>query len=693
MFLVAAVAGWLTATAAAGWAHASFVSSQPEPGADLAAAPGVVTLEFSEPLIEDLSFATVTDPTGRDFTAGPGGSQDITVDVESTAQGEYRVEWRTVSPIDGHTLHGEFTFGVGADVGQQDAPSNDPTVGDLTVGVFRVMEYVGLLGVLGLLSLAALAAGDELGWAPRGLHRWAVVAFAGGVLTVAGEVVLASTGSPLAAARSFLSSPTGAVRAARLVTEALAGGITVAAARRAGGGHVPQRRARVATTLLALSALALLSAGGHAAASGIGGVVASAGHLWTAGVWAGAILVMAVQRPPGGWRGDTGRALIRAFTPIAITTFAATVLLGSVRGWQELAHLSDLWSTRYGILLTAKITLVAAMVPLSVSAWRRDRPRPRAEGGLALGVVVLAGALASFPVPPARGDDGQAPDAATDTEGFPQEGDLTLAEAAGTTVVGLSVRPGEPGINDVYVRLVPATGADDAGDLDTAIAVAGGEPTDMRVCGTACRVVTLPLDGGERLDVTVAGDDGGTATFDLPEISAPDGSALAAALTRRMQQVDSLRYDEVFGPSDPPITSEWEIVAPDQIHGIITGGADYHEIIRIGDRRWSRDDPDGDWKGGEPGDVPVKANRFIWDYRGKTAARIVGTDTVDGVETRIVTFYVLQGRTSIWYRLWVDDDDRVRQAEMKAQGHFMDHRYFDFDEPISIRPPTGSRAP
>jgi hypothetical protein len=45
------------------------------------------------------------------------------------------VTWQTVSPIDGHTLHGEFQFGVGAAVGQQDAPSPDPTPGDLLVAV------------------------------------------------------------------------------------------------------------------------------------------------------------------------------------------------------------------------------------------------------------------------------------------------------------------------------------------------------------------------------------------------------------------------------------------------------------------------------------------------------------------------------------------------------------------------------
>lgn len=120
--------------ASAASAHAAFVASSPAPGADLASAPGVITLRFSEPLIEDLSSATVTDPTGQTFTGGPTGDREIQVDVNSTVQGEYTVEWKTVSPIDGHTLRGSFRFGVGASVGQQDEASDLPSGSDLIIG-------------------------------------------------------------------------------------------------------------------------------------------------------------------------------------------------------------------------------------------------------------------------------------------------------------------------------------------------------------------------------------------------------------------------------------------------------------------------------------------------------------------------------------------------------------------------------
>lgn len=683
-----AVIGLLLATASGAAAHAAFATSQPEPGANLATAPGMVTLRFDEPLIPELSSVTVTDPTGREFTGGPTGEQEVRVDVDSTAQGEYRVEWRTVSPVDGHTLRGAFAFGVGATVGEQSAPSNEPTPTDLLVGASRTLEYVGLLGALGLLSLAALSASEGLAWAPRGLHRWLVVAAAGGALTVGGELLLAVGEALGSGARSFLTAPSGLPRLARLLTELAAATVTVRAAQRAGGGHVAQRPVRVAATLLTLLSLLLLSAAGHAAASGLYGILADAGHLWAAGVWAGALLVMGVHRPPGGWRQETGRRLVRAFTPIALTMFTVTVVLGSVRGAQELAQLSQLWTTRYGQVLTGKLVLVAAMVPLSVSAWRRRRPYARAEALLALGAVVAAGALASFPVPPARAAGEARPtEAVNETASLPREGDLTMAAAAGRTLVGLTVRPAEPGVNDLYVHLIPVTGVESAEPLTAGLTVDGRDLGAMRRCGHACRLATLPLDGGEGIGITVSGDDGGTATFALPELDPPDGSALAERLTTRMQQVERLRYDEVFGPSDPPITSTWELIAPDRLHGIIDGGTEYQEIVRIEGRMWRRSSPHGPWEARDREGPVVRVNRFIWDYEDKTAARIVATDTVDGIDTLVVTFFVDVGGMPIWYRLWVDDDDRVRRAQMRAQGHFMDHRYYDFGAPIEITPP------
>ena len=167
----------LLAGSARAWGHAAFVSSQPEPGSQLPATPGVVTLTFSEPLIAELSSVTVVAPTGEEFVGGPAaGETVIRVEVTSTARGEYTVRWKTVSPLDGHTLTGAFGFGVGVEVEPDHDATSAPTLADLLVGVGRAVEYVGLLAILGWLTLSALARSAEVGWVPGRLERCAPLA-------------------------------------------------------------------------------------------------------------------------------------------------------------------------------------------------------------------------------------------------------------------------------------------------------------------------------------------------------------------------------------------------------------------------------------------------------------------------------------------------------------------------------------
>lgn len=683
--LVVATA-WLVAALPA-WGHAAFVSSQPEPGADLASAPGVVRLRFTEPMIAELSSVKVTDPLGQTFRGGLSGETAMEVEVDSTARGTYVVEWKTVSPIDGHTLTGRYTFGVGSDVGEQAAPSDAPGPGDLAVAALRTVEYAGLLGALGLLALSALADSGKVGWRPRGVHRWILVAAAGGLVTVAGEVVLAASGSVADAARGFLGTSTGRVRLVRLVIEVIAVVVAVVAARRAGTGRVEPRPVRAATVLLLLAALAAVAAAGHAAASSYGTWIAT-GHLWTAALWAGTVLAMAVHHPPGGWRGEVGRQLAREFTPIALAAFTATAVLGLARGVQELGHVSDLWATPYGQVLWAKLFLVVVMAGLSTLVWRRARHHPRGEGVAAAGVVLLAAVLVAFPVPPGRAGDDPAAETAADTNGLPQPGDLTLARTADETVVGLSIRPGEPGVNDLFVHLVPR-GGEGAEEIEVSLVVDDGRPADTRRCGDACRVATAPLEEGTTLAFELTGLEGATgrASFTVPPLPAPDGTSLLQAAEATMDGLDTVRYDETFGPGDPPTTSTWELVLPDRLHGTLHP-PDYRETIRIGDRWWNRTDPEGPWTEatGSGEGLSVRVDEFVWELN-RSNVRLAGEGRVDGVPTRIVSFFGEIGELPLWYRLWVDDDDRVRRAVMLTQGHFMDQRYYDFDAPIQVQPP------
>ena len=100
-------------------AHAAFVLSQPQPGAQLSSAPGVVEIGFSEPIIVDLSSLTVTDPGGRRWSRTVAREQSMLATLDTNLPGVYVVAWKTVSPVDGHNLRGTFRFGVGATPGEE----------------------------------------------------------------------------------------------------------------------------------------------------------------------------------------------------------------------------------------------------------------------------------------------------------------------------------------------------------------------------------------------------------------------------------------------------------------------------------------------------------------------------------------------------------------------------------------------
>ena len=119
-------------------AHAGFVSSNPEPGAELGSPPGVVTLRFSEPLNERLSRAEVLSPDGRRFEGAPEESGEIVLRLTTNAPGIYRVTWKTVSTIDGHTLEGSFEFGVGVRPSSTEGrTASSPGIVDTLIAIAR----------------------------------------------------------------------------------------------------------------------------------------------------------------------------------------------------------------------------------------------------------------------------------------------------------------------------------------------------------------------------------------------------------------------------------------------------------------------------------------------------------------------------------------------------------------------------
>lgn len=655
-------------------AHAAFVSSEPAPGEELGSAPGVVVLRFTEPLIPRLSRAVVTDPNGRRFEGGPSAEREIRVPLATSVPGVYEVEWKTVSPVDGHTLRGRFRFGVGTAPGEgaEGETGFAPQRSDLLIAVARTVEYAAVLLSLGMLLLGRLARRDPpLAWVRPGLPAALGVALAGGLVVVTGEALAAAASPSPGAVASYLTS--GLAGTARLVRVAAE---TLALATALLGGR--------ATLSLAASVVALAAAG-HAAAvrPRWWGVGVDAAHLASAGLWAGGILALAALRPPGGWRGEEARRLLDRFSPVAVTAFLVTVGTGILRGTQELARLADLVTTSYGQVLSAKVVGVVAMVPLSVLAWRRLARTPRLEAGVALFVVAAAALLAAYPLPPARLGEAEAAEQRrqASTQALPRRGELTLGGEAGEVLVGVTLRPGRPGPNEALVYVLPLEGEDAAPGIAVRLSI-GGREVRTEECGPTCRRAEAELRGGEGLGVLVGGERGGKDVLEIPDLPAPDGTELFRRMQERMHELRTYRLEETLSSGRARIRSTYEFQAPDRMRIELDTGL---RNVTLGGTRYLREGPDARWEKGDA--LPPRVPFFIWDTAREVSPRIVGKGRVEGVSTTILSFYGPSGRIPIWYRLWVDGEGLVRRAEMRAQGHFMDHRYFAFDDPFTIEPP------
>ncbi|ACZ32270.1 copper resistance protein CopC [Xylanimonas cellulosilytica DSM 15894] len=113
-------------------AHDRLVSSDPADGATLDVLPAVLTLEFSDAVLDTGTQVVVT--TGGADVGAPAPEVDgVTVTVPlppDLANGDYDVAWRAVSS-DGHPIEGTFTFVLAVPAPEPTAspePTEDPTL-------------------------------------------------------------------------------------------------------------------------------------------------------------------------------------------------------------------------------------------------------------------------------------------------------------------------------------------------------------------------------------------------------------------------------------------------------------------------------------------------------------------------------------------------------------------------------------
>ena len=144
----------LAAVPAVALAHTELVSTSPEAGANLDAAPTEVTLTFDDEIKPDGSEFTVTDADGAEVGQGEidltvADRNVLTGDVTITEPGVYTVSWTAVA-LDGHADSGTFSFGYATD---EDIP--EPTGEDEPADTAMPAPAPPLATILGLVALCA----------------------------------------------------------------------------------------------------------------------------------------------------------------------------------------------------------------------------------------------------------------------------------------------------------------------------------------------------------------------------------------------------------------------------------------------------------------------------------------------------------------------------------------------------------
>lgn len=708
MSLVVALATLLVAPATA-WAHAAFIESKPEPGERLQSGPGDIRLEFTEPLNRPLSEATVTTVESGErvpVTLSAEGDRQLVVrPPERLGRAAYRIDWRTVSTVDGHTLEGAFSFGVkvpAAGVEHEVEESPLARSGWLRIAA-RALLYAALFFFAGgVINATLLSRGREAGgWlVPSGLRP--LLARAGRDPDVTVERVwrrtlyagwLAAAGAA-AATLAEAADAAGGLNPERLGDFLLdnAAGLarlwTVFAVLLA---LFLVRYARAAAAFVLVLAFLSIALGGHAnsAEPRAPAVISDWVHLVAASVWVGGIGQIALTWVPA--IGQIGRELRRAvagsvlarFGRVALPAFLIVAASGALNALIQLGSIDALWTTAYGRVLALKIAFVGLIALASYRHALRLRPRLLAgnphpseqlerrhwrllsvEPWLGVGAIAAVAALVAFPLPPSQlSEASEAGETICADCPLPElkRGEFAVAEPAGTRVAAFWLRGDERSVEGT-LRLLGRDGSPVEGD----VRLPGGELDD---CGTGCWRLSAPASA-DVLTVTVEEGERGyragvPARWDRPEKA--DARRLLNRAQEKMRALPSIRMDEVVSSGPGASTRTTYRLSPDEVSYSAPGGS------RGGSGGDSRRRVGGLGGNGQSAGLGGFSLKYLFNWAPfAETARLLDSGARDGV-AEVALF---DRATPLWYRLSIGRaSGQVIRERMTTETHDIVRRY------------------
>lgn len=368
-------------------AHAALRGADPADGSVVKAAPGAITLTFTESVgLLDDSFR-VFDPDNRRVDTGEAGHADGRADTAriklpaKLGTGTFTVAWRVVS-ADSHPIAGAFTFSVGTPSATPPALPGTSVENPATGGLFNIGRYLAYLAAALLVGTAAFIAVCRppdvrplrglllAGW-------WALAGSTVFLLLLRGPYE-AGTGpaqalDPSGLTRTLGTRP-GLALVARLALLAAAAGLLLWQRKALGEGKRPPRAALLTGATLA-TGLALTWAGAEHASAGIqvpAAMTSTVLHLLAMAVWLGGLASLLTLF----YRASVPSRVVGRFSQLAGVSVTVLVVTGVYQSWRGLGSVAALTDTTYGRVLLAKLVAVTLLL-LAGARSRRTVTRER----------------------------------------------------------------------------------------------------------------------------------------------------------------------------------------------------------------------------------------------------------------------------------------------------------------------------
>jgi copper transport protein len=347
-------------------AHASLVFAEPRDSTVLAQAPKTVRLRFNESVTAGA--VKLIDASGKLRTDAVIDAKDEAINIALPAElpgGTQIVSYRVIS-ADGHPVAGSITFSIGEPTENKPPQQAEAGIAGL-IWLTRIGLYVGLFAGIGGVFF--------VNWISRKsvASRVILVSLIVGIVSAMASVGLQGIdvlGLPLS--QMFAVAPWKIALGTSLGPSMLLAIVALIA------GIVASRRSVTSLSRM-LSAFALagvgfaLAASGHAATAPPQLLTRPTVFLHGAGVafWLGALVPLAamLRRPP-----QSTLPVLHRFSRAAIPVVGVLALTGLLLATIQLESFGALVTTKYGVILSTKLALVAAL--LGAAALNRFRLTP-----------------------------------------------------------------------------------------------------------------------------------------------------------------------------------------------------------------------------------------------------------------------------------------------------------------------------